>query len=140
MKLFDQNSLIGRSLKDTGSLLIVEDQRIPTGEKAHKFGFLVLDTPQLRTIFSVKDADVQSGLFQAYDQQGDGRLKAHNVSKELLTRLSAETRKRAIEQLRETAKQKISALRQATPDYRNGQLHGFWTQQFANSSLWLDEH
>ena len=139
-KLFDEFSLIGRSLKDSGSLLIVEDQRIPTGEKAHEFGFLVLDTPHLRTLFSVKDDDVQHGLFQCYDHRGDGRLKAHKVSKSLLTRLSADTRKSAIEQLRETAKTKISALRQATPDYRNGQLYGFWTQQFANASLWLEAH
>lgn len=140
LNLFAQHSLIGRSLKDSGFLLVVEDQRIPIGEKAHKFGFLVLDTPHLRTLFAVSDADVQDGLFQDYDHQGDGRLKAHKISRTLLTRLSAATRKRAIEQLRETAKDKISALRQATPDYRNGQLHGFWTQQFANASLWLDEH
>ena len=140
LKVFDLNSLISRALKDTGSLFIVEDQRIPTGEKAHQFGFLVLDTPQLRTLFSVKDMDVQNGLFQTYDHQGDGRLKAHKVSKELLNRLSTDSRKCAIEQLRDSAKQKISVLRNAKADYRNGQLHGFWTQQFANASLWLDQH
>ena len=139
-KLFNEHSLIGRTLKDSGSLLLVEDQRIPTGEKAHEFGFLVLDTPHLRTLFSVKDDDIQNGFFQSYDYRGDGRLKAHKISKELLDRLSAETRKSAIEELRETAKEKINTLRQADPDYRNGQLHGFWTQQFANASLWLDEH
>ena len=140
LKLFNEHSLIGRSLKNSGSLLIVEDQRIPTGEKAHRFGFFVLDTPHLRTLFSVKETDDRGGHFQVYDHRGDGRLKAHKISKELLTRLNADNRKRAIEQLRETSKEKIIALRQASPDYRNGQLHGFWTQQFANASLWLEEH
>lgn len=139
LTLFNEHSLVSRSLNVSGSLLVVEDQRIPTGEMAHKFGFLVLDTPHLRTLFSVKEDDIQAGLFQAYDHRGDGRLKAHKISKQLLIRLSAATRKRAIEQLRESAKVKISELRQTPADYKNGQLHGFWTQQFANASLWLDE-
>jgi hypothetical protein len=139
LKLFNEYSLIGRSLKDSGCLLIVEDQRIPTGEKAHKFGFLVLNTPHLRTLFSVTEEDIRNGLFLASDHRGDGRLIAHKISKKLLNRLSAETRKHAIEQLRETAKERISVLRVDEPNYRNGQLHGFWTQQFANTSLWLDE-
>ena len=138
--LFNEHSLIGRSLKESGYLLIVEDQRIPTGEKAHKFGFLVLDTPHLRTLFSVTEDDVENGLFQVSDHRGDGRLKAHKISKRLLRRLSPDTRKNAIRELRETAKGRISALREAKPVYPTGQLHGFWTQQFANASLWLDEH
>ncbi len=82
---------------------------------------------------------LQAGLFQTYDHRGDGRLKAHKISKQLLVRLNGDTRKRAVEQLRETSKAKISELRQAAADYKNGQLHGFWTQQFANASHWLDE-
>ena len=87
----------------------------------------------------MSEEDVQTGLFQVSDHRGDGRLKAHKISKQLLGRLSVDSRKRAIEQLRETAKEKVGALRRADPNYRNGQLHGFWTQQFANASLWLDE-
>src|SRR5574340_436731 len=79
--LFNEHSLIGRSLKDSGCLLIVEDQRIPTGEMAHKLGFLVLDTPHLRTLFSVTEADAQNGLFQVSDHRGDGRLKAHKIDR-----------------------------------------------------------
>jgi energy-coupling factor transporter ATP-binding protein EcfA2 len=77
LKLFGPQSLIKRALKDNGTLLIVEDQRIPTGEKAHEFGFLVLDTPHLKTFFSIKEADVLAGLFRIQDHRGDGRLKAH---------------------------------------------------------------
>lgn len=71
--------------------------------------------------------------------EDNGRLKAHKISKQLLNRTTGDTRKRAIEQLRETAKGEIHRLREDDPNYRNGQLHGFWTQQFANASLWLDE-
>ncbi len=138
LTLFDKNSLIGRSLKDSGCLLIVEDQRIPTGEKAHKFGFLVLDTSHLRTLFFVTDADIQNKLFQVDDRR-DGRLKAHKISKQLLGRLNRDSRKTAIEQLLKTAKDNIRQLRKGEPNSPNGRLHGFWTQQFANASLALDE-
>lgn len=138
LELFKTSSLINRSLKDSGSLLIVEDQNIPTGEKAHKFGFLILDTPHLRTLFSVTEEDMRNGLFQ-FSSHRKGRLKAHKISKTLVNRLSAETRKKAIEQLQSTAKEEITKLRGDVMNYRNGQLHGFWTQQFANASLYLAE-
>lgn len=136
---FNTHSLIARSLKDSGHLLIVEDQRIPIGEKAHKFGFLILDTPHLRTLFSVTEDDIKKGLFTCADHRGDGRLKAHTISEMLLSRLNQDTRYKAIVELRETAKEKIGELRGAKPNYRNGQLHGFWTQQFANAALFLEQ-
>ena len=140
LTLFNKDSLIYRSLKDSGSVLIVEDQRIPVGEKAHKFGFLVLDSSHLRTLFSIKDDDCKKGLFEVFDYRNDARLKAHKISKEILLRIDAESRKCAINGVLVSAKEKIKKLREAKPDYKNGQLHGFWTQQFANASLWLDEH
>ncbi|MGT2505736.1 hypothetical protein [Cupriavidus basilensis] len=75
--------MINRALSDNGFLLIVEDQRIPVGEKAHKNGFLVLDTAHLRTLFSIKEADVAAGLFTFHDARGDGRLKAHLINRAL---------------------------------------------------------
>lgn len=137
LKTFDDQSLINRALKDTGHILIVEDQRIPSGEKAHKFGFLVLDTPHLKTLFNVTADDLSNGLFAAYDYKDDGRLKAHLISKKLLNRLSNESRKKAIEELRATAEDNIMECRNKEPSYKTGQIHGFWTQQFANASLYL---
>ena len=139
VKLFAAQSLIRRSLSDSGFLLIVEDQRIPVGEKAHEHGFIVLDTPHLRTLFGIKDSDVQAGNFVANDCRNDGRLKAHLIAKTLLNRLTSQTRKEAVEQLRATAKERIAQLRTTMATYANGQLHGFWTQQFANASLFLEE-
>jgi hypothetical protein len=140
LSLFNNNlSVIGRGLKETGYLLIVEDQRIPIGEKAHKFGFLVLDTQHLRTLFAITETDSNNGLFQVLDARNDGRLKAHKISKQLLTRITSDTRKNAIVQLQTTAKTQIKQLREEEPNFQNGQLNGFWTQQFANASLWLAE-
>lgn len=137
--LFNDQSLIGRSLKETGHILIVEDQRIPQGEKAHQYGFIVLDTAHLKTLFQVKEADISSELFKSFDYRGDGRLKAHSISKGLLSRLNGASRKKAIEELKSTAENYIKHYRIQEPNYKNGQLHGFWTQQFANASLYLSE-
>lgn len=137
LKIFNQDSFISRALGPSGSLLIVEDQRIPVGEKAHKFGFLVLDTPQLKSLFSVKTKDINAGLFYE-DEKRQGRLKAHRISRNLLGRVTDDTIQKAISGVAESAKKEIVRLRETKPDFNSGQLHGFWTQQFANASLWLD--
>jgi len=139
LSTFNKNSLIVRALKDDGYLLIVEDQRIPVGEKAHQFGFLVLDTPHLKTLFGVTEQDQQNKLFLFDDHSKDGRLKAHFISKSLLGRVTADTRKKAVEQLLETSKNKIKSLRKMEPVYPNGQMNGFWTQQLANAVLYLEQ-
>ena len=138
--LFSPNSLINRAIKKDGHLMIVEDQRIPIGEMAHPMGFLVLDTSHLRTLFSITEDDVNQGKFLEDDARQDGRLKAHLISSALFERITPATTSLAIQQLRETAKDQIKKLRAEPPTYSNGQLHGFWTQQFANASLFADEH
>ncbi|AMV48258.1 AAA family ATPase [Paraburkholderia caribensis] len=139
LELFSSQSLIYRSLKDDGYLLLVEDQRIPVGEKAHEHGFLVLDTSHLRTLFRVTNGDMDGGRFCVDDARSDGRLKAHLIAKPLLARITSESRRSAILQVQETAKENIRLLRSKAPTYANGQLNGFWTQQFANASLLLAE-
>jgi energy-coupling factor transporter ATP-binding protein EcfA2 len=139
LDLFSTQSLISRALKADGYLLIVEDQRIPTGEHAHKYGFIVLDTPHLKTLFSITETDIENELFIIDDHRGDGRLKAHLIAKSLRARITAESRKKAISELQTTAKQRIKELRGREATYANGQLNGFWTQQFANTSLYLGD-
>lgn len=132
-----ERSIISRALSDTGFVLIVEDQRIPVGEKAHKNGFLVLDSVHLKTLFDIKEADIANELFVSNDARGDGRLKAHLIGKPLLSRITDCSVKKAIGLLRDTSRREIRFLRDKAPSYANGQLNGFWTQQFANASLYL---
>lgn len=135
LDVLSQESPIGRGLGDQGFLLIVEDQKIPVGEKAHEFGFIVLDTPHLKTLFSIGEVDIKNGLFTVDDARNDGRLKAHLISKSLIRRVTKETIYSAIEQLRSSALEEIRAIRSDEATYKNGQLQAFWTQQFANASL-----
>lgn len=129
--------VVSRTLSDIGFVLIVEDQRIPVGEKAHKNGFMVLDSIHLKALFDIKEADIVNQLFVSHDARGDGRLKAHLIGKSLLSRISKRSVDNAIGLLRETSRREIRSLRDKAPSYANGQLNGFWTQQFANTSLYL---
>jgi len=138
--LSSQTSLFQRALKDDGYLLLVEDQRIPVGEKAHEFGFLILDTAHLKTLFKVNQADMGQQKFIADDFRKDGRLKAHLISKDILTRMTVETRNKAIKELQQSCLEEIRRLRSEKPSYGNGQLHGFWTQQFANAHMYLEQN
>ncbi|PUE32368.1 hypothetical protein B9Z35_02160 [Limnohabitans sp. Jir61] len=140
LPIFSIDGLISRALKDDGYLLIVEDQRIPVGEKAHDYGFLVLDTSQIKTLFCITEAEMKSDLFCVDDRRGDGRLKAHLISKSLLNRITSDSRKAALTQLCQSAKQNIQKLMVSEPSYANGQIYAFWLQQFANSSLFLTEN
>jgi len=140
LSLFSETSLIGRSLRADGFLLLVEDQRIPSGEKAHEHGFLVFDTEHLKTLFGITEADIKTGKFISDDYKSDGRLKAHLIEKSLLAGITAQSRCRAVEELRESAIGNIAQLRGAKASYRTGTLHGFWTQQLANAFMFLHEH
>lgn len=140
LDVFSDQSIVIRALNENGYLLLVEDQRIPVGELAHEHGFIVLDTSHLRMLFSVDEQDNHNGLFLCNDARGDGRLKAHLIAKKLLNKITSDSRKRAIEALKATAKDEIRRLRGGkSARYSDGLLHAFWTQQFANTSLYLDE-
>lgn len=140
LDIFSDQSIVSRALNENGYLLLVEDQRIPVGELAHEHGFIVLDTSHLRMLFSVSEEDHRNGFFLCNDARGDGRLKAHLISKSLLCRITSESRKKSIDALRATAKNEIKKLRNGrVGSYADGLLHAFWTQQFANTSLYLDE-
>lgn len=135
LNLFKKDGTIPQLLKNDGTLLIIEDHRMPIGEKAYQKGFLVLDTPSLKDLFEVKGEDDSISV----NEIRDGRLKAHKIPKEVLIRINVQSRKNALQMTKETAKREILKIRTKTGDYSNGKLHGYWTQQFANAELSLSE-
>jgi len=129
---FGQDSSINRLLKDNGFLLIVEDHRIPVGEKAYKNGFLVLDEKQFKLLFDIEEYAINSIK--------NGRLKAHLIPSNSLKNMTSETIKNSIQSLNMDAKNKIISLRSgAETTFRNGREHGFWVMQYTNSQLCLDD-
>ncbi|MES2694717.1 MAG: AAA family ATPase [Verrucomicrobiota bacterium] len=133
---FGPSGKITKLLKPTGSLLLVEVQQLPYGERAHHLGFLVLDTPHLKKLFSITEADAKSFLVNA---ERDGWLKAHLIHRSLIARFAPATLREALVDLKATAKDRIRDLRGKTPSYFDGRLHGFWVQQLANATLGLNE-
>ncbi|MBU1239025.1 AAA family ATPase, partial [Myxococcota bacterium] len=131
--LFGPNGSLPRLLRPNGHLLILEDMEIPHGEKAHRFGFLLLDTPHLHRLFSCKEGDPPIRTIAAKD----GRLKVHAVPAQVLGRTDQGSTRAALNLLMETARDEISRLRSSTPDSRSGRLHALWTQLLANCDLGL---
>jgi ABC-type multidrug transport system ATPase subunit len=135
--LFEQNSRLSALLSDNGYILIVEDNQIPIGENAHKFGFIVLNTSELRELFSIPPGS-SDGLVR--DSTKEGRLTAHLVHKKHLKNITQSTIGAAITSVRTTAKEKMKTIRGTNQDsYKDGMGHAFWVQQYANACLYLEE-
>ncbi|KJJ96241.1 hypothetical protein UB44_17660 [Burkholderiaceae bacterium 26] len=125
-------------LSDSGSLLLVEDHHLPVGERAHEFGFILLDTSELKLLFDVGLNDEENRLFRFADAKGDGRLKAHVIHRSLVEKFTTNTQFGAYESLRRRALVELTKLRKLElPNYSIGQRLGLWTQLFANTSLFF---
>jgi hypothetical protein len=96
-----------------------------------------LDTPEIKELFQIIGSD---NGFKYEISPDNERLKAHIIPRYFLEQIKSESREKAIKTIASTAKVKIKEIRaSAKKDYRNGLLHGFWTQQLANAELNLDE-
>lgn len=137
ISFFSETGTIGKYLKEDGYILFIEDNQIPTGEKAYKKGFLVLDTEGFKALFDIKVGD-QDFLVDHYDNSG--RLNAHMISKKYLNRVNTKTKVEALKHIRHRAAEEILSLRDKDGTYSNGKMHGFWTQQLANAQLNLREY
>ena len=136
LKLFSNEGTATKLLSKNGLLLLVEDHQLSIGEKAYQKGFLVLDTPQLKDLFKITEKDTG---FSFVDAKKDGRLKAHKIPTECLERIDEDSRLEALKAICTTAQDKITAIREKDKNYKNGKIHGFWVQQFANAHLNLTE-
>lgn len=135
--LFTSSTSSSKLLKEEGYLLIVEDQLLAVGEKAHSKGFLVFDELEFKKLFKITTKD----RYLCNDYRSDGRLKSHYIPKSCLTRIDSASRKEALTVLNQNSKDRIKELRKPGVEgsFKNGKLHGFWSQQLANSSLALEE-
>lgn len=135
LSLFEADSPIVNLLKDEGSLLLVEDEEIPIGEKAYKQGFIVFGKAEFRTLFNISESETG---FVADDQRGNGRLMAHLIPKSCLSQITNDSLIAALKAKKQRAKEEIEQLREDVASYKNGRKHGFWIQQYTNTSLVLD--
>lgn len=140
--LFGPGGSVTAKVKSSGFLLLVETQQLPYGECAHEFGFLVLDTAELKRLFAV--AETTPG-FRVADSLRDGWLKAHLIPQSCFTHLTRTTCDAALDQLCRTARERIADLRQDIQKcrlnnkstYLQGRKLAFWVHQYANAALAL---
>lgn len=117
----------------TGYLLIVEDHCLRDGERAHQFGFMVMDAPQLKQLFDVQASDEPILTYAHPSPRYADRLKAHRVPAKLLSRVSAKTRAAALTQLVHDSQANAEALRTAPENIANARRYAYWTQQHFNA-------
>ncbi|MFA6189573.1 MAG: AAA family ATPase [Sulfuricurvum sp.] len=128
-------------LKEDGYLLLIEDCLLPTGELAHRNGFIVFNTLHLIKLFEIPVTETRfikhDARFDSEEQRG--RLMAHLIPTPYLGNISSATIIDALLELKESGKTEIRKIREGDVSYSNGLAHSFWIQQFANSALCLSE-
>jgi len=134
MTLLGPSGEIYESLAENGVLLIVEDQLLRDGERAHDYNFLVLSEHELKALFGVlpENIDIASMPHPRYPN----RLKMHRVPRSLLANITNTTIAKALARLVENSKNSAEALVGST-DAASGRLYGFWTMQHFNATTAL---
>lgn len=141
-ELFGSSGWLTRKLSPTGAILVVEDYEMPTGEQAHEHGFLLLDEEELAQLFCITEVDRRAGLFRsesAAQQKYGSRLKAHLIGKQLVERMSPESRVAAIRELQGRMKARMKQLAGAPASSgQAGRHYALAAQLFANATLALE--
>jgi energy-coupling factor transporter ATP-binding protein EcfA2/SAM-dependent methyltransferase len=141
LKLFGATGTLTRLLHTNGHLLIVEDYGLPKGERAHDYGFLLLDEQELRQLFSIKERDgaEQYIRYASPDPKYRKRLVAHVISQQCVARATVDSRREAIRQLRARASDRVREfLQNRASDSDAGRTYALNAQLMANSALWLE--
>ncbi len=137
LQYFGPGGKISLLLRDSGYLLVVEDQFFPVGERAHSYGYLVLDSPELRLLTATENED---GAFRSFDSENGkylGRLRAHLVPAAAVGRVTGNTRLRALERLKARSLDCASELAGEQFNARLARRYAFWCHQHVNASLAL---
>jgi energy-coupling factor transporter ATP-binding protein EcfA2 len=146
ISLFAIDGPMMSSLAPDGYMLFVEDYGIPVGERAHRYGFLLLDEEELTFLFDIRESDRQEKAFvrvSSSQRKYQDRLVAHLVSKHCATRVTAATRRVAIKRLSERTRGQVATYLDASPgttDGAAGRNYARNAQLFANASIWLNMH
>lgn len=129
VKVLGPGGTIASLLAEHGVLLIVEDQLLAFGEKAHDFGFLVLDQPELQRLFATSGADE---IVTSEHPQYPGRLKLHAVNRRQLEAVELASVVEALECLKGRARRMVEETLR-NPDEIAGRRYAFWTVQYVNA-------
>lgn len=143
LKLFGCDGLLSKLLAPNDVLLVVEDYGIPIGERAHEFGFLLLDEHELAALFCVNEADRTALAFVRATSDEDryrDRLVAHLISVDCVRRVSHASQRSAIAHLRQRTIEAVSDILRSEPGQAGAEGRGYAlkAQLLVNATLWLD--
>lgn len=126
-------------LEDAGSLLVVEDTRLPRGELSHPNGFLVLETEALCKLFATEKGG--DGVQYIAASRGGARLQATAFKRPILAAVTSSSIESALQMQQSAAALRIREIRKSgqKPDYRLGHEHAYHTQLLANLTLALED-
>ncbi len=124
-------------LKPKGSLIICEDEAIPTGELPHTSGFIILGLKELQTLFSL-DEEPRCKRHQV-DRYKE-RLLCVEIPKEK-AKVSPASVKAAIEHLQSRLRSLIIRARKekTKPTARKGRRYALYSQMLVNCQFALEE-
>ncbi|HXP50767.1 MAG TPA: AAA family ATPase [Bacteroidia bacterium] len=133
---FDIFVKIEKTLNDEGSLIIIEDLLLPKGEKANKYGFLLLDIPQLKILLGF-DKNKKMGIIQHPSSDYKERLLCAVIQKEDI-KIKKTFVLKALKDLREKTYTKIKKLRDKT-DAKSSRLYAQYSQQYLNAKIAIED-
>lgn len=138
LQFFGTVGTITKLLAPNGFLLLVEDQMLSVGERAHEFGYLVLDSLEIKKLFGAlpEDADVISEGHP--NPNYSDRLKAHLVPAWRVGNATADTRRAALIELKSSSLEHVQATQGKAEDARAGRRYAFWAHQHVNATLALE--
>jgi SAM-dependent methyltransferase len=145
LELFGAEGALCSLLATDGALLIVEDYGINVGERAHRYGFLLMDSEELTHLFKIEEKDHKDECFvrvTSSEQGYENRLTAHLINQRCVARVSDESRKEAIQILLSRMQKELAAMLEKEPTSNKlqgaqGRDYARSSQLFVNASLWL---
>jgi ABC-type multidrug transport system ATPase subunit len=130
-------------LSDEGILLILENSEMLTGENAHKFGFLAIDSESIKKVFQNNDIICISNklpLPSNVSPEKIRRVQAHIISRENILNVSQESISEMLNNIQQKAIVEITNIKKTDiKDLVQGKKLGFYYQQYASSSMALCE-
>jgi hypothetical protein len=134
LKTFEQ---VGSLLRDSGYVILIEDQTPSVGELPHRKGFVILDVLETRRLFAgyegVKpiDAVVPKGW--------EDRITAIELPRSALGSATGGTISRALHEVKRRAMAKLEELRgldaSDSETFQTGRLHALYAMLWVNAYL-----
>jgi predicted ATPase len=126
------------SLKEDGSLMIVEPKVLSKGEKIDGSGFIVLKEDEIQILFGLSD-----NLSSFFTEDSKGKITSVMIQKPNLKKIDKESITKTLCKVKENSFESAEELAEqndvAVSNYAKGRKMAFYTMQFMNSQLCLNK-